>query len=149
MENVRNMFQLLSRNFGLINEQCCDNCCGQAISLVQCHILNEINRQHHPSMQEIASALGMDITTFSRQIKTLVDKGLVKKTPHPADNRINILSLTPEGLEIENSINVTVNAQLNGVFSTMSEFERETVIRSIKLLNDAMQNTAFCCIPPR
>jgi len=149
MENVRNMFQLLSRNFGLINEQCCDNCCGQEISLVQCHILNEINRQHHPSMQEIASALGMDITTFSRQIKTLVDKGLVKKTPHPADNRINILSLTPEGLEIENSINVTVNAQLNGVFSTMSEFERETVIRSIKLLNDAMQNTAFCCIPPR
>jgi Transcriptional regulators len=149
MENVRNMFQLLSRNFGLLNEQCCDNCCGQDISLVQSHILYEINRQHHPSMQEIAGALGMDITTFSRQIKTLVDKGLVKKTPHPTDNRINILSLTLEGLGIENSINLTVNAQLNGVLSTMSEFEKETVIRSIKLLNDAMQNTASCCIPPR
>ncbi|WP_127529361.1 MarR family winged helix-turn-helix transcriptional regulator [Paenibacillus kobensis] len=149
MENVRNMFQLLSRNFGLLNEQCCDNCCGQDISLVQSHILYEINRQHHPSMQEIAGALGMDITTFSRQVKTLVDKGLVKKTPHPADNRINILSLTPEGLGIENNINVTVNAQLNGVLSTMSEFERETVIRSIKLLNDSMQKSASCCIPPK
>ncbi|MFB9328642.1 MarR family winged helix-turn-helix transcriptional regulator [Paenibacillus aurantiacus] len=149
MENVRNLFQLLSRNFGLLNEQCCDNCCGQEISLVQSHILYEINRQHQPSMQEIAGALGMDITTFSRQVKTLVDKGLVKKTPHPADNRINILSLTPVGLGIENDINLTVNTQLQRVLSTMSEFERETVIRSIKLFNDAMQTSTSCCPPPK
>ncbi|USB33615.1 MarR family winged helix-turn-helix transcriptional regulator [Paenibacillus sp. YPG26] len=149
MENVRNLFQLLSRNFGILNEHCCDNCCSQEISLVQSHILYEINRQHQPSMQEIAGALGMDITTFSRQIKTLVDKGLVKKTPHPSDNRINILSLTTEGLEIENRINLTVNAQLHDVLSTMTEFERDTVIRSIKLLNDAMQKSASCCIPPK
>jgi DNA-binding MarR family transcriptional regulator len=149
MENVRNMFQLLSRNFGLLNEQCCDNCCGQEISLVQSHILYEINRQHNPSMQEIAGALGMDITTFSRQVKTMTDKGLVKKTPHPSDHRINILSLSPAGLAIENSINFTINAQLQGVLSTMSEFERETVIRSIKLLNDAMQSSTSCCTPPK
>ncbi|MFC4103429.1 MarR family winged helix-turn-helix transcriptional regulator [Paenibacillus xanthanilyticus] len=149
MENVRNLFQLLSRNFGLLNEQCCDNCCGQEISLVQSHILYEINRQHQPSMQEIAGALGMDITTFSRQVKTLVDKGLVKKTPHPADNRINILSLTPEGLGIENDINLTVNTQLHSVLSTMTDFERDTVIRSIKLFNDAMQKSTSCCLPPK
>lgn len=149
MENVRNLFQLLSRNFGLLNEQCCDNCCGQAISLVQCHILYEINRQHQPSMQEVASALGMDITTFSRQVKTLADKGLVKKTPHPADNRIHILSLTPEGLGIENDINLTVNNQLHSILSSMTAFERETVIRSLKLFNDAMQKSTSCCTPPK
>ncbi|MDQ6418363.1 MarR family winged helix-turn-helix transcriptional regulator [Paenibacillus sp. LHD-117] len=149
MENVRNMFQILSRNFGLLNEQCCDSCCGQEVSLVQSHILYEINRQHKPSMQEIAGALGMDITTFSRQVKTLVEKDLVKKTPHPTDNRINILSLTPEGLSIENSINLTVNAQLNGVLSRMSEFERETVLRSIQLFNDAMLQSGSCCVPPK
>lgn len=149
MENVRNMFQLLSRNFGLLNEQCCDNCCGQELSLVQSHILYEINRQHNPSMQEVAGALGMDITTFSRQVKTLVDKGMVIKTPHPADNRINILSLTQNGLEIENNINLTVNRQLHAVLSTMSEFEKETVIRSIKLFNEAMQKSASCCAPPK
>ncbi|ANE48418.1 MarR family transcriptional regulator [Paenibacillus swuensis] len=146
MENVRNIFQILSRNFGLLNEQCCDTCCGQEISIVQSHILYEVNRQHNPSMQEIAGALGIDITTFSRQVKTLVDKSLVKKTPHPDDNRINILSLTPEGLEMENNINFTVNAQLQGVLSKLSEFEKETVIRSIKLLNEAMKQ---CCVPSK
>ncbi|SFD74741.1 DNA-binding transcriptional regulator, MarR family [Paenibacillus catalpae] len=149
MENVRNMFQILSRNFGLLNEQCCDACCGQEVSLVQSHILYEVNRQHNPSMQDIAGALGMDITTFSRQVKTLSDKGLLKKTPLPSDNRIHILSLTPEGLRIENAINLTVNTQLNGVLSTMSEFERETVLRSIQLFNDAVQKSPACCIPPK
>ncbi|MCM3629999.1 MarR family winged helix-turn-helix transcriptional regulator [Paenibacillus glycanilyticus] len=149
MENVRNMFQILSRNFGLLSEQCCDSCCGQEVSLVQSHILYEINRQHNPSMQDIAGALGIDITTFSRQVKTLTDKGFVKKTPHPSDQRINILSLTPEGLTVENAINLTVNTQLNSVLSTMSEFERETVLRSIQLFNDAMTKSAACCVPPK
>lgn len=149
MENVRNLFQILSRNFGLLNEQCCDSCCGQEVSLVQSHILYEINRQHKPSMQEIAGALGMDITTFSRQVKTLVDKGFVKKTPHPSDNRINILALTPEGLNVENNINLTVNAQLNGVLSMLTAFERDTLLRSIQLFNDTMQKSDSCCVPPR
>jgi DNA-binding MarR family transcriptional regulator len=149
MENVRNLFQILSRNFGLLHEQCCESCCGQEVSLVQSHILYEINRQHKPSMQEISSKLGMDITTFSRQVKTLVEKGFVKKTPHPEDNRINILALTPEGLAIENSINLTVNAQLNSVLSAMTPFERETVLRSIQLFNETIQQSPSCCVPPK
>lgn len=149
MENLRNTFQLLARNFGFLNEMCCENCCGSDISLSQSHILYEINRQHNPSMQDIASALGVDITTFSRQVKTLVDKGLVKKTPHPEDNRINILSLTAEGQTLENQINYQVNAQLVGVLSSMTPFERETVIKSIDLLNNAMKNSGSCCVPPK
>ncbi|MEK3882955.1 MarR family winged helix-turn-helix transcriptional regulator [Paenibacillus sp. PL2-23] len=149
MEDVRHLFQMLSRQFGLLNEQCCDSCCGQEVSLVQSHILYEINRQHKPSMQEIAGALGIDITTFSRQVKTLVDKGLVRKTPHPSDNRINILALTPEGLRMENSINLTVNDQLNGVLSLMTAFERETLLRSIQLFNETMKKSGACCVPPK
>nr|WP_207952350.1 MarR family winged helix-turn-helix transcriptional regulator [Paenibacillus turpanensis] len=143
------MFQLLARNFGFLNERCCESCCGQELSLTQSHILYEIQRKHQPSMQDVSGALGIDVTTFSRQIKTLVDKGLVKKTPHPDDNRINILSLTLEGQQLENQINGQVNAQLAGVMSQLTAFERETVIRSIELLNKAMQNSGSCCVPPK
>jgi DNA-binding MarR family transcriptional regulator len=143
------MFQLLSRGFGLLNEECCDNCCGQTVSQVQSHIIYEINRQHNPSMQDVANALGMDITTFSRQVKTLVDRGLVNKTPDPNDNRFNILSLTPEGQFMENDINERVNEQLNKILSHLSDFERESVIRSFKLMIDAMQKSNTCCIPSK
>ncbi len=149
MENLRSMFQLLSRGFGLLNEECCDNCCGQTVSQVQSHIIYEINRQHNPSMQDVANALGMDITTFSRQVKTLVDRGLVNKTPDPNDNRFNILSLTPEGQCMENDINERVNEQLNKILSHLSDFERESVIRSFKLMIDAMQKSNTCCIPSK
>ncbi|MGI2295942.1 MarR family winged helix-turn-helix transcriptional regulator [Paenibacillus sp. GXUN7292] len=148
--NLRAMFLILARRFGFLSEQCCDNnCCGQEISLTQSHILFEIKQQNNPSIQDVSNALGVDITTFSRQVKALVEKGLVKKTPHPDDNRIQVLSLTPEGEAINLSIDVQVNQNLYEVLSHLSDFERESVIRSIGLLNDAMLKSKSCCTPLR
>lgn len=147
--NLRSLFQMIVRRFGFLNEQCCENCCGEEISLLQSHILYEIRRQNDPSMQEVAGALGIDITTFSRQIKTLVDRELVKKTPHPNDNRINILSLTEKGETMEINIDQEMNHYLSQILSHLSEYERESVIRSVKLLNDAMKKSESYCCPPK
>lgn len=149
VEDLRPIFQLLERKLGFLNAECCDTCCGQEISIIQSHILYEIHRRHHPSMQEVAGALGMDISTFSRQIKTLVEKGLVKKTPNPDDQRVQNLSLTPEGVSMENRIHDYVNTQLNALFSRMTHFERETVLRSLQLLIQTMEKAGSCCIPLR
>ena len=146
--NLREAFQLLARRFGFLCENCC--CCGEKeVSLMQSHILFEINRLHQPSVQEAANALGVELTTFSRQIKALVERGLVKKSPHPSDNRVQILGLTPEGSAVERRIHNQVNGMLQEVLSHLSDFERESVIRSIYLLNEAMQKSRTCCIPPR
>lgn len=145
MDEVRDLMQIFVRRFGLLNASCCDMCCGEELSLVQCHIIYEIKRQSSPSMQEIAEALGMDITTFSRQIKTLVDKKIVIKTPDSDDRRINILSLSPKGLKMEDNINRIINKNLDQVFAQFTELERDLVLRSIKLLNEAMLKSGKCC----
>lgn len=146
MENKRELFHVLTRRFGLLNKNCCS--IGAAdISTIQSHILYEIDKQHEPSMQQIAETLAMDITTFSRQIQTLVKMELVKKTPSSQDRRISILSLTTQGKFMATAIDETMNNYLDEVFSHMNEFERETVIRSIKLLNDAMAKSSVCCTP--
>ncbi|MGD6854483.1 MarR family winged helix-turn-helix transcriptional regulator [Bacillus infantis] len=146
MENIRGMFQLMTRRFGLLNKNCC-SVGGCDISLIQSHILYEIDIQHKPSIQQIAETLGTDITTFSRQVQSLVKRNLVKKTPDPDDKRINILSLTTEGKYIAATIDEQMNSFLNDVFSQMNEEERETVINSIQLLNNAMANSSVCCKP--
>ncbi len=146
LENIRGMFQLMTRRFGLLNKNCC-RVGGCDISLVQSHILYEIDIQHKPSIQQIAETLGTDITTFSRQVQSLVKMDLVKKTPDPDDKRINILSLTTEGKYIATTIDEQMNSFLNEVFSQMNEEERETVINSIQLLNNAMANSSVCCKP--
>lgn len=147
MENVRELIQIMTRRFGFLNKSCC-TAGGFDISLIQSHILYEIDRQHNPSIQQVAEALGTDITTFSRQIQSLIKMNLVKKTPDSADRRVSILSLTTEGTFVAASIDEQMKGYLEDIFSQMNEFEKETVIRSIKLLNEAMTKAGSCCSPP-
>ncbi|MGF9911484.1 MarR family winged helix-turn-helix transcriptional regulator [Paenibacillus ehimensis] len=147
MENVRELFQIMTRRFGLLNKNCC-SAGGCDISLIQSHILYEIDRQHKPSIQQVAEALGTDITTFSRQVQSLIKMNLVKKTPDPDDRRVSLLSLTTEGKYVAASIDQQMNAYLNEIFSHMNDFEQDTVIRSIKLLNEAMAKSGQCCPTP-
>ncbi|SCW76953.1 DNA-binding transcriptional regulator, MarR family [Paenibacillus tianmuensis] len=147
MENVRELFQIMTRRFGFLNKNCC-SAGGCDISLVQSHILYEIDRQHQPSIQKVAEALGTDITTFSRQIQSLIKINLVQKSPDPDDRRVYVLSLTTEGKYVATMIDQQMNAYLDEVFSHMNDFEKETVIRSIKLLNEAMSKSSLCCSTP-
>ena len=99
-------------------------------------------------MQQVADTLGTDITTFSRQVQSLVKRGLVKKTPDAEDRRIYLLSLTEEGQRVAANINEQMNDYLNQVFAGMSETEKEMVIQSIQLLNENMKKTTRCCSAP-
>jgi DNA-binding MarR family transcriptional regulator len=146
MENLRELFQVMTRRFGLLNRNCCQ-IGGSEISLVQSHILYELLRKDKPSMQQVADTLGMDITTFSRQIQTLVKMELVIKTPLPEDRRVSQLTLTTQGKFVAAAIDAQMNQYLDEVFSNMSEFEREMVIKSVKLLNEAMSKSTVCCKP--
>lgn len=145
MENIRELLQVFVRRFGFLNISCMENCCGEEISLVQSHILYELKRRDKPSMQQVAEALGIDITTFSRQIKNLESKGLVRKSPDPEDRRVNLLSLTPEGARVEGEINHRMAGYIERIFAQLTDFEKETVVRSIKLLNGALLKTGTCC----
>ncbi|UII56289.1 MarR family transcriptional regulator [Cytobacillus spongiae] len=146
MEDTRELFQTMTRRFGFLSKNCC-SVGGIDLSLVQSHILYEIDQHESPSVQTIASALGMDITTFSRQTQTLVKLGLIKKTPMPEDRRIYILSLTTEGKFVATTIDVQMKEYLEEVFSHMSEFEKNSVLQSIKMLNEAMAKSTVCCKP--
>ncbi|MEK4436156.1 MULTISPECIES: MarR family winged helix-turn-helix transcriptional regulator [Paenibacillus] len=138
------MFQIMTRRFGLLDKNCC-TAGGLDISLVQSHIIYEIDRKHNPSIQQVADALSIDITTFSRQVQSLVKLGLVQKTPLPEDRRIYILSLTTQGKFVATVIDEQMNDYLKEVFSHMSEFERDMVINAVKLLNESMAKSSVCC----
>ncbi|WP_019413767.1 MarR family winged helix-turn-helix transcriptional regulator [Paenisporosarcina sp. TG20] len=146
MENKRELFQILTRRFGILNKNCCagDDI---EISTVHSHILYEIDKQHIPTMQQIADTLAIDVTTFSRQIQTLIKMNLVSKSPSSDDKRFYVLTLTNEGHNMAQSVESSMNSYLNEVFSHMNEFEQETVLRSIKLLNNAMAKSSVCCTP--
>lgn len=155
MESVREQLQIFTRRFGLLNATCCDECCGEQVSMAQSHILFEVRRLESPSMQQVAEELGMDVTTFSRQAKSLEAKGLVTRRVSPEDRRVSLLGLTDEGLRVLGKIDRYMAERLDLIFARMSTFERETVIRSLELLSEAVakageiasrpEGTIACC----
>lgn len=142
MESIREKLQIFTRRFGLLNAACCDECCGEQISLAQSHILFEIRRQESPSMQQVAEELGMDVTTFSRQAKGLEGRGLIVRTVSPEDRRVTLLGLTEAGAAVLARIDRYMSERIELIFSTMTDFERETVTRSLGLLNEAVARAA-------
>lgn len=138
MESIREQLQVFTRRFGLLNESCCDECCGEQVSMTQSHILCEVRRLGRPSMQQVAEDLGIDVTTFSRQAKALETRGLLSRSVSPDDRRVTLLGLTEAGMQVLEKIDQYMAARLEKVFGGMTSFERETVVRSLGLLNDAV-----------
>ena len=138
MESFRENLRLFVRRFGLLDASCCEFCCDEQVSQVQCHILYEILRMDASPMQRVADELGMDITTFSRQIKTLEKKGLVLRSKSSVDRRASLLGLTISGTEVLEKIDLNMTRKIEQIFSFMTPFERETINRSFDLLNGAL-----------
>jgi DNA-binding MarR family transcriptional regulator len=144
MSSLREELQVFVRRFGILNASCCEQCCGEQVSMVQSHILFEVGRTGNPSMQQVALELGMDITTFSRQAKTLEEKGLITRNVSSDDRRVTLLGLTDEGSRVLTQIDRHMTDRIKQIFSNMTPFERETVVRSLGILNHAL-STSGCC----
>jgi DNA-binding MarR family transcriptional regulator len=51
-------------------------------------------------LSDRASAVELDASTVSRQVKQLEDKGIVERTPDPADGRASLIRITPQGQQV-------------------------------------------------
>ena len=150
MNNLHEQISVFTRRMGHLNAACCDECCGEQVSMIQSHILAEVRRLEIPSMQRVAGELGMDVTTFSRQAKTLEEKGLLSRRVSRDDRRVFLLGLTAEGALMLERIDRFMAQRLEQVFAGMTPFELESVVRSLGLLNGVLTHAGFrkkveCC----
>ena len=123
--------------------------------MAQSHILFEVRRCPGSSMQGVAEELGLDVTTFSRQVKALEGRGLVARRISPDDRRVSLLDITPAGAAMLEKIDRYMAERIGALFGQMSGFEQETVTRSLGLLNQALarvgeaeagrKETIACC----
>jgi DNA-binding MarR family transcriptional regulator len=51
-------------------------------------------------LSDLATAVELDASTVSRQVKQLEDKGIVERTPDPADGRASLIGMTPHGQQV-------------------------------------------------
>jgi len=137
----RQMLQILIRRFGLLEKEGAQ-CCG--VSLVQSHILFEVDRIKNPSLNDLSSSLGLDNSTLSRHIQGLVDRDLVSRIQSSTDRRYVTITLTSEGKKYEDDIAKQMNIYNQEILSNIPVNKRGQVLESIDLILEAMQNSSCC-----
>jgi DNA-binding MarR family transcriptional regulator len=112
---------------------------GCDLTYSQCHTLIEIGAKGDVSLVDLASSLGLDTSTMSRTIQSLVVLGLVTRTANEKDRRYVNISLSKQGRKVYETIGILYYEFMAKVFSRIPAQKHETVLESIGLFADAMK----------
>ncbi|QMU74532.1 MarR family transcriptional regulator [Streptacidiphilus sp. PB12-B1b] len=85
---------------------------------------------------DLAADTFLDLSTVSRQIRCLVDSGLVRRTPDPDDRRGALLSATAAGVTAYQHFRDQRNEHLARIFDAWPPEDRHQLVRLFGRFND-------------
>ena len=114
---------------------------GAEVSLQGAALLRVLLREGQKSVAALAASAPMDIAAVSRQVRLLEAAGTVRRTASPADGRVALLELTPEGRELAEKIRAVGVRHLEGALAGWSAPDRQALARLLHRLVDDMVAT--------
>jgi len=90
----------------------------------------------------IATAFGLDPSTVTRQVQTVVNLGLARKDPDPTDRRATVLSLTGLGSETVTTARTYRRQMLDQILGAWSLDERQQFLESLTRFNSSIDALA-------
>ena len=115
-------------------------CCG--VTMAQCHAIMEIGAAGELNLKDLAARLGLDNSTLSRTVESLVKDGLVERTPSTEDRRATVIRLNEKGLAARDRINSTWNGICRDMFRSIPREKQSQLIESVSILADLLTG---CC----
>lgn len=128
-----------------------------AVNLKMNYLINEISKKHgvnrniynilrflrrHPDGVEpsvIAQSLSLLRQSISNTVFELEKKGLVVSRPHPTDRRRILISLSPEGAEVERKLSQEMRSLHAAVFEHFTNEEMKTYLELRNRIIQCMQ----------
>lgn len=101
------------------------------------------------TMTELAGLLGLELSTVSRRVKALEDRGLVARESSPTDRRSALLSLTPEGRELFERLSASWRDMLAEVLDGWDPFSVEVFAELFARFAGALETYAVATTGPR
>jgi DNA-binding MarR family transcriptional regulator len=137
---LRECVRILTRKLGLLEKNEA-SCCG--VSLTQCHVLVELGRAGSITVNYLANMLGLDKSTMSRTINSLVEQDLVSREPDPGDRRCLSIGLTGNGQELFLNIEKNMEQYYQAACASLPGDKRDQVLESLEILVKSLPNK--CC----
>jgi len=131
---VRQFNRFYTKQIGVLQESLLKS----DYSLTEVRVLYEIAHHENPTATTIAEELALDEGYLSRIISSFKKKGLIAATPSKTDARQNVLSLTEHGEKLINDLNSKSHNEVAAMLESLSERNRERLVRSMKTIEDIL-----------
>jgi DNA-binding MarR family transcriptional regulator len=115
-------------------------CCG--VTMAQCHAIMEIGEAGKLNLKDLSARLGLDMSTLSRTVESLVQDGLADRTPSKEDRRATIIRLNEKGCAARDRINTTWNQVCRNMFKSIPQKKHAQLIESVSMVAELL---AGCC----
>ena len=111
-------------------------CCG--VTMPQCHAILEIGAAGELNLKDLAARLGLDNSTLSRTVESLVQDGLADRRPNREDRRAAVIRLNEKGRAALDRINSTWNGICRDLFQSIPLEKHEQLIESVSILAELL-----------
>jgi DNA-binding MarR family transcriptional regulator len=105
-------------------------------------LLRRLDTNGPQRVAELASALGLDGSTVTRQLAALDRAGHIRRSPHPQDARATVVAATPEGRAAMRALRRHRQERIAGHFADWSPAERQELGRVLHRLNNVLRRVA-------
>jgi len=115
-----------------------ETCCG--ISVPQCHAIIELGVMPETNLKTLAGSLGLDKSTLSRTIDTLVEEKLVERVDSRKDRREVVLRLSARGEKKYHELYDPWYRFCKELLDHVPDGKHDLVIEAVTLLVEAYWN---------
>jgi DNA-binding MarR family transcriptional regulator len=99
-------------------------------------VLTALADQPVRTQAALAQAIGADKSRIIGELDELQQRGLIQRQPDAADRRVHLLSLTPAGRQLQQSVQSAIRRREEQVLAVLPPADREAFLRSLQTLSE-------------
>ena len=99
-------------------------------------VLTALAEQPVRTQAALAQAIGADKSRIIADLDELQECGLIQRQPDAADRRVHLLSLTPAGSQVRQSVQTAIRRLEEQILARLPRGDREAFLRSLQALSE-------------
>jgi DNA-binding MarR family transcriptional regulator len=116
------------------------------ISVSQCYLLEVLHRHGAQTMKAVAARLYLSVSTVTRVIEPLIQKGYIARSELPEDRRVRMVELTDDGREVFSRHWRAVFESERAILQNFPAAQRAMLVDFLRRLNRAVEEwRSECC----
>ncbi len=127
--------------------RCCrqDTAFCEDVTFHQFVILDAVGKNKGLNISDLHRILSVKKSTTTRLVNPLISKGLLKREKSNLDSRAFVLTLTEDGRNIQQKVQLCLDDFFHKVASNLPVDKRDNILQAVQIFINAIKNAAGVC----